>query len=135
MTGQVRAESPEAAFHRAYYLDREVNDYAGAAKLYEKVLDAREVDAALRAQAGLRLAICQEEVAAADLAALMPPDTFAYAELRQPADQLNTLIGNLGLLKEGDGRSTDAAQRVSVSPALVEAILGVRGRRGRTQPY
>ena len=51
-----RAESPDATFHRAYYLEQERGDPVAAAKLYEQVVQADGTSAELKARAQARLA-------------------------------------------------------------------------------
>ncbi|MBK8978795.1 MAG: hypothetical protein IPM29_23085 [Planctomycetes bacterium] len=57
--------------------------------------------------------------ARSDLARLAPPDTVVYAELDRPGEQLQSLVGALGL-------DLDDA-RIGISPRLIDGLLGMRG--------
>ncbi len=123
--GMAKADSVEAKFHRAYYLQHEANDPAGAADLYKEVLSARGADAELKAKAKTGLAICREDAISSDLARLMPANAFAYIELSQPGEQIKRLLADLGILGV-PGEPPPEGQRVAVSPALIDT-LGIRG--------
>lgn len=88
---------PPEDFHRGFYLQVHDRDAAAAAAAFERVVGADNVPAAMRDEARRRLAECREDVAAADLARLMPPAALAYIEIREPGDQLVRLIKMLGL--------------------------------------
>lgn len=110
-------------FYRAYYLEHEAHDVEGALALYGRVAaDAsasrEQREAAERAAKGLA-----EDLAASDLARLMPADTILYAELSRPGEQIEGLLRQLGLLNE----SGAVSERFGVSPALIEGLLGLRG--------
>jgi hypothetical protein len=57
----------------------------------------------------------------------MPPDTLVYAELKNPGDQLTTLLEQLGLLAGTGPPAGQEGQRVAISPALVKELLGIGG--------
>ncbi|MFQ5414747.1 MAG: hypothetical protein ACE5E6_09850 [Phycisphaerae bacterium] len=121
------ADGPDAKFHKAYYLEREHDDCAGAAELYAAVVADRDVGAALKAKARTRLAACREELATPALARLMPPDALAYAELGRPGARLLSLLEQLGLAGDGVAEPEPGRRRLAISPALVKAVLGIKG--------
>ncbi|MFO0839891.1 MAG: tetratricopeptide repeat protein [Phycisphaerae bacterium] len=118
---------PLDAFHHAYYLETAQGDYEGAAKLYEEVIAGKRVSDDLRAEAKERLAGCKEELATSDLARLMPSTSLAYAEINRPGEQVRRLLGQLGLLRAAGDASKHAAEKIAISPALIDAMLGLRG--------
>ncbi|MCH8852245.1 MAG: hypothetical protein IID41_06280, partial [Planctomycetes bacterium] len=116
------------AYYRAYFLEQEKGDFAAAAKLYSRVVAAKDVDAGIKAQARARLAACREEIASSDLLRLMPPDALAYAELNRPGEQLAQLLKSLGLLAGDQPQlKAGAGRRIAVSPVLIKELLGLRG--------
>ena len=116
------------AYYRAYFLEQEKGDFAAAAKLYSRVVAAKDVDAGIKAQARARLAACREEIASSDLLRLMPPDALAYAELNRPGEQLAQLLKSLGLLAGDQPQlKAGAGRRIAVSPVLIKGLLGLRG--------
>ena len=123
----VWAGSAEEHFYRGYYLEQAEGDFAAAAELYGQVVADRRADDRLKSQARTRLAACREELACADFAALMPANTLVYVELNRPGDQLVKLLKQLGLLTGDEQPAVEGGKRVGVSPALVEAVLGIRG--------
>lgn len=124
---QARGESVADKFYQAYYLEQAKDDYAGAAKLYAQVVAARDAGAELQAAAKARLAGCQEELASSDLAKLMPPQPLAYVELSRPGERVRKLLDQLGLLAHADQPAVAGQNRFAISPALIEATLGMRG--------
>jgi hypothetical protein len=119
------AEAPASAgdsFYRAYYLENEQGDLQGALELYESVAGDEGASAEVRAAAEERGRACKEELAASDLARLVPEDTIAYVELNEPGVQISRLLGQLGLLQGSDGSGA-----VAISPLLIDGLLGVRG--------
>ena len=123
----LRAEDAQQKFYHAFYLENGQSDYAGAAKLYGEVVRDRGVGAALRSTARFHLASCREEVASTDFARLMPANAIAYVELNRPGDQLMSLLKQLGILADPEKAAADAGKRFTVSPALIKAVLGLRG--------
>lgn len=123
----LRAQSAQDAFYHAYYLEHAQRDVTAAAKLFAEVTAARGVDAQLKAEAQAHLAACREELATADFARLMPPNPIAYVELNRPGDRLRGLIDGLGLLAHADSPPTRGENRLAISPAVIDAILGMRG--------
>lgn len=119
-----RAESGRDKFYRAHYLDHVEGDFAAASKLYEAAVKDRKLDAQLKARAKTGLASCREALASGNLAALMPPDVLAYAELRRPGNQLKSLLDQLGLL---GGVAGDGGTKIAVSPKLISELIGIRG--------
>jgi len=124
-----RAGQKQNAFYRAYYMEHVDGDFAGAAKLYEVVVADQRVDAVTRAKAQAGLRACREEQASMDFAALVPETTIAFIELHQPGEQVKRLLNQLGLLGDDDNFAADASgrRRVSISPKLVNELLGLRG--------
>lgn len=123
----VKADPAKDRFHEAYYLETAVGDWAGAAKLYERIADDSAANAELRAEAKQHLAACREEAASSDFAKLMPADAWAYIEVNRPGDQIMRLVKQLGLAADADRVATEGGKRVAISPALVKEVLGVRG--------
>jgi len=122
-----RADSWEDKFYRAFYLETAQGDVAGALDLYRQVSTAERADAKLKAKAEARRQACEEELASADFARLMPPDTLVYAELNRPGEKLLGLIEALGLLAPDEHPTVESQQRFAISPVLVNAFLDVRG--------
>jgi hypothetical protein len=114
----------EALFHRAYYLEHEGGDLTQALEAYRRVAGDPQAKAELRELAGARARGLAEDLAASDLANLVPASTLFYAELSRPGEQLARLLDQLGLLGEA-GRI--ARDRIAVSPLLIEGALGLRG--------
>ena len=126
-TATARGENPAEKLYRAYYLEREKGDLGGAAKLYGEVAAARDAGADVQVVAKARLAGCQEELAASDLARLMPPGPLAYVELNRPGERVRKLLDQLGLLAHADQPPVVGQNRLAISPVLVDAVLGMRG--------
>ena len=122
-----RAEQrPDDLFYKAYYLDRGRGDLAGAADLYARAIDSRGLSSELRGDARQRLDVCHEELATDDLTRLMPPEPLAYIEINRPGDRLRKLIDQLGLLAD-PGDPAPKHNRLAISPAVIDALLGLRG--------
>ena len=119
------AQTPDANFYKAYYLESESGDFASAAKLYGQVVKARDAEGSLKSRARHRLAVCREEIASQDLMSLMPADTIIYAEVTQPGEQLARLLDTVGLLADAD-QGAGGKRTVGVSPILVKELLGLR---------
>ncbi|MEW6251607.1 MAG: hypothetical protein AB1716_13245, partial [Planctomycetota bacterium] len=121
-------ESPADKLYRAYYFEREKGDCGAAAKLYAEVAAAKDAPGDVQAMAKVRLVACQEEIATADLARLMPPEPLAYVELSRPGERVRKLLDQLGLLaRPGQPPPAPGENRLAISPALVDAIFGLRG--------
>ncbi|MEE8141928.1 MAG: hypothetical protein V3T77_02395 [Planctomycetota bacterium] len=118
------AQDASSQYYRAYYLQQEQRDVAGALPLYEALAADSSADAELRAKARAHAEECREDLAAQDLARLMPPSALAYVELRQPAEQLLRLARMLGVLKE-DG--AEPGNRIAIHPTLIRDLIGVGG--------
>ena len=121
------AQTPEQDFYHAYYLHHAQHEYATAADLYGDFVAARQTDPALRAEAKAGLAACREELATADFARLMPPNPLAYVEINRPGERLGKLIDALGLLAEPGTPPPTGENRLAISPAVLDAVLGMRG--------
>ncbi|MBP7745339.1 MAG: hypothetical protein KA383_04350 [Phycisphaerae bacterium] len=126
-TAATRAADVADKFYRAYYLERDQRDYAGAAKLYAEVVQAKGAEANLQAAARVRLASCREELATTDFARLMPPNVLGYVELNRPGERVRKLLDQLGLLAKDGQKPVVGQNRLAISPALVDAVLGMRG--------
>lgn len=122
----------EFDFYHAYFLERERDDFQGAAELYGRVLKSGDLDPTLEAHAQARLAACQEEIAAADFARLMPPDTLVYLEINKPGEQIDRVLRMLGLSAEdaverATREENGSDKHLTVSPVLIKALFGIRG--------
>ena len=117
------SDGAAAAFYKAYYLEHEARDWAGALDLYASAAADRSLAGELRERAGRGARGCAEELAATDLASLAPADTIVYVELDDPGRHLSGLLHALGLLRDGDQDPTG----IGVSPALLQGTLGLRG--------
>ncbi len=124
-----QAGSPKDEFYQAYYAEKAQGNWEQAAQLYERVSKNRNADTELRKKARERLAVCQEELIATDFARLMPPSPIAYIEFSKPGEQLSKLLDQLGLLSKDDGgtKVKIGGKQVSISPQLIEGVLGMRG--------
>ena len=129
--GTTLAKPAEATFYEAYYLEHERGDLETAAGLYAGALEAGGLAPALETQARAGLAACREEIACADFARLMPPETLAYLEVNNPGDQLGELLNMLGLLAGTESASGEApgagGKHVAISPVLIKELVGIRG--------
>jgi len=92
------SEKAQTRFERAYFLETHQGDLAGAAELYGAVAQSRGAPQALVAEAKQRRQSCLEDLRSADLAALMPAESIAFVELREPGRHVENLAGMLGLL-------------------------------------
>ena len=122
--GATAGETSQEKFYRGYYLEQANGDWEGAAKLFEQVVADGRVDDELRSYAQTHLTMCREELACADFAALMPRTTLLYAELNHPGDQVTALLGQLGLLSDGEPAGP---KQLAISPELAKVALGIRG--------
>ena len=96
----------EASYYKACYLQSDERDFAAAATLFEQAAGDDQLPADIRAAATRRLAECREELAAADLAGLMPAESIAYVQLANIGSQAKTVLESLGLAGEtADGVS------------------------------
>ncbi|UCC29113.1 MAG: DUF3352 domain-containing protein [Phycisphaerales bacterium] len=121
-TDVVPAGSARSTFYQAYYTEQAEGDWAAAAELYEQVAADRRADAGLRSQAKARLGACREELASTDFARLMPPEAWAYVEIKRPGDQLVKLLEQLGLLAQAGQVPAEGERRVAISPALIKGL-------------
>lgn len=133
-------ETPEAAFHRGFFLQTHQRDYAAAAAAFEKAADNQQAAAELKQKAARRLAQCREELAATDLARLMPADTLAYIEIARPGEHIEQLLRMVGLVRDGQAAAKagpvaripldegfSLPEDFSVSPALLNEMKRLRG--------
>lgn len=143
-------DAAESHFQRGYYLQTLKSDPAGAAKAFEQVLADPAATAEMKTDAQTRLAQCREDLAAADLAQLLPADALAYIEVNRPGAHVGNLIRMFGLMGDpaagakvtgerpatpqgGDGSGIPLApgfqvpSDFAVSPALVRELEKVRG--------
>jgi hypothetical protein len=118
------AQDAEGLFHEAYYLEHEEGRMERALELYRKVAGSRKAGGELRARAEERAAGIAEEFAAADFARLVPADTILFAQMDRPGQQVEQLLGQLGIL----GHTHQFAdEEFAVSPLLIDYVLGLRG--------
>jgi hypothetical protein len=138
-----RAEDAADLVQKGFYLQVHEGDLAGAAAAFERVASDSAAPAGLRHEAETRLAQCREDLAAADLARLMPSDAIAYLELNRPGDQLARLAKMMGLIREpgSEPAATDGQGAAGIplgnglvfpanftlSPALVAELKKFRG--------
>lgn len=115
-------QDAEGDFFRAYYLEHELGDLDGALKLYLAAAEDKSRTLEERTRALQHAEACAEELAAGDLARLVPEDTILYVELNEPGGQLAKLLDQLGLLQGGED-----AGSIGISPHLLEGTLGLRG--------
>lgn len=118
------AQSGSDEFFRAYYLEHEAGDAQAAIELYRRVANSRSAPSELVEQAKRAVRRLGEDLAASDLAALVPPETIVYAELNRPGEHLSSLFDQLGILGE---KGVVEPGRFAVSPYLLEGALGLRG--------
>jgi hypothetical protein len=133
-TPQVARAADESAYYKACYLQSDQRDFAAAATLFEQTASDAAAPADIRKAAARRLAECREELAAADLAGLMPAESIAYVQLANIGSQAKTLLQTFGLAGARDGNAAEAGQRIPIeeglsfpvdfalSPALVREI-------------
>lgn len=107
---------------RAYYLHHAEGELDAALKLYEKAAADPALSDSQRDTARREADICREDLVTSDFARVMPENPLAYIELNRPGTHLQTLLGGLDLLQ-----SRQAPGQIGVSPALLQAVLGVRG--------
>ena len=101
------ADDGQADLHRAYYLQHEEKKYEAAAALYARLAEGGDTPAAVRDTARRELDRCRAALLTADPARLMPAETLAYVEIRNPGGQIERLVEMLGLL----GSPTASGQR------------------------
>ncbi len=123
----------ESTYYKACYLQSEERDYAAAAALFEEAAKNGEAPAEIRQAAARRLAECREELAASDLAGLMPAESIAYVQLANIGSQATAVLETLGLAGDAADKE-NAGQRIPIekglsfpldfalSPALVREI-------------
>ena len=124
LAAPAQQSASEAMFHRAYYLEHEGVDPSQALEAYRKVAGDPRAKAELRELAEARARGLSEDIAAQNLANLVPASTLFYAELARPGEQLGKLLAQLGLLGEAGHVARD---KFAVSPLLIDGLLGLRG--------
>lgn len=124
--------------YKAYYLEHAQRDYAAAQRNYASLLDGR-VDPSVRDVAQSGYARCRDNLAAQNMATLMPPDALAYIELNRPGEIVQKLAEMLGLTGKSMQEilatrpSADASgafripDEIVISPALFEALSSFGG--------
>ena len=110
----IRAEDAAALVQKGFYLQVHEGDPAGAAAVFERVVSDSAAPAELKREAEHRLAQCREDISAADLAHLMPPESIAYVEINRPGDQIVRLAKMMGLVREP---GTETASNANGQPA------------------
>ncbi|MFO0900948.1 MAG: hypothetical protein U0836_26265 [Pirellulales bacterium] len=139
------AQEPPAApsFERGFFLQQHQGNLQAAAAAYEQALADGNLSAELRREAERRLAECREDLAAADLARLMPAGALVYAELSRPGDHLARLASMAGLARGGENDTKAGGSKpgdavplgpglvlprdFAISPALFDSLKPVRG--------
>jgi hypothetical protein len=116
LAGRSARAADEADFYRACYLQAEQRDFAAAAALFEQTADDDQVPKEIREASARRLAECREEIAAADLAALMPADSVAYVQFSNIGPQARTVLETLGLA--GQTAEGASGERIPIEPGL-----------------
>jgi len=137
---QSKGEEGLARFQRGFYLQVHDADPARAAVEYEAVVADPAVAEEVRREARARLAQCREEIAAEDLARLMPADAMAYIEIKRPGKHAAELIRMLGLGGPVAAKATapkptgipvapgiELPADFAISPALVAELSKIRG--------
>ncbi len=133
--GALRRDDTERQqnLHHAYFLEHAKKDPAAAKLLYDSVVSTTGNEE-LRRMATAGSARCRDRLAAENFAALMPPDTLVYLELKRPGRLLEELASMLGLtasdMAEALARRPSVnsnapfhvPEQVVISPALFEAL-------------
>jgi hypothetical protein len=107
----------EDTFYKACFLQSEERDFAAAAKLFEEVAASDDVPGEIREAAKRRLAECQEEVVAADLASLMPAESILYVQVANVGAQVKTILESLGVAND-EGTAARSTDRLPIEPGL-----------------
>ncbi len=134
------ASSAQTQFQRGFFLQVHEHDLAGAAAEFEKVAADPAAPEPLRSQAKARLAQVREDLAAANLASLMPPECMAYAELVAPGEHIGRILKMMDLVgPPAAGGDKPAGKPIAlggglylpadftISPALVAELKKFRG--------
>ena len=137
---QDRASSAQTQFQRGFFLQVHEHDLAGAAAEFEKVAADPAAPEPLRNQAKARLAQVREDMAAANLASLMPPQCMAYAEIVAPGEHIGRILKMMDLVGPGAAGGDKPAGKpialgdglylpadFTISPALVAELKKFRG--------
>lgn len=126
------------AFRRGYYLQMHEQDPKAAIDAFEAALDDPDLPEELKHETRTRLVACREDLRAADMANLMPPEVIGYVEIQKPGPHLMRIAEMLSILPsdEGDAAVTESMPlapglavpgRPTISPALLEAIGEIHG--------
>jgi hypothetical protein len=107
----------EEAFYKACFLQSEERNFTAAAKLFAEVAANADVPRQIRQAAKRRLAECQEELVAADLASLMPAESILYVQLANVGAQAKTIFELLGVANE-NGTAARSTDRLPIEPGL-----------------
>ena len=131
-----RARDAEYEVYRAFYLQHQQRDLPAALQAYERALSLRP-GRELRAQIEKNQQSLQEDLAAENLASLMPAESIAYLELGSPGLQLEKLATLIGIDPASPTESEPAVLEIEdgfaissnfrLSPALVEEMSKIRG--------
>jgi len=114
----------ESTFHRAYYLHNEEGRLEEALELYRQVAADPNAKEDVRERARHLARAVVEDLAAADLARLVPEDVILYAASSRPGEEIATLLDQLGLLASAREAGPGA---LGISPSLLEGFFGLRG--------
>ena len=123
--------------YKAYFLEHACRDYGEARNLYRAAASDASPLNRRAAQAGENR--CRDQLAAQNMATLMPPDALAYLEINRPGEILEKLCDMLGLTTNdmrailADRPSADdkspfhIPNHVAISPALFECLRAFGG--------
>lgn len=133
------AADPAADLYKACYLENNQRDYAAARAIFDKLVADDAAPEPLRDEARRHAEHCRDELAADNMASLVPPNVMAFVEVRRPLALGAELAESLGLA----GRDIRAAlagrpdtesalpfnipKEITLSPALVDALSSFGG--------
>jgi len=131
--------NPTADLYKACYLEQNQRDYAAARTIFDHLAADDAAPEPLREEARRHAEHCRDELAADNMASLVPPNVMAYIEVRKPLALAAELAESLGLA----GRDIRAAlagrpdtesslpfnipREITLSPALVDALNSFGG--------
>ncbi len=133
------AADPSADLYKACYLENNQRDYAAARAIFDKLAADDSTPEPIRDEARRHAGRCRDELAADNMASLVPPDVMAYFEVRKPLALAAELAESLGLAGR-DIRAVLAGRpdtesnlpfnipkEITLSPALVDALSSFGG--------
>lgn len=136
----VSAQSdPQTEYKSGFYLQVHERDFEKAAAAFEKVAADTSAPEKLRNDARTRAAQCREDIVAADLTRLAPPNAIAFVEIRRPGEHIAQVLRLVGLLRGQTPAANEKAERIklggpvsipadfAVSPHLLSEISQLQG--------